>query len=77
MGIMTEENIIVVPLTIDIAISSAKVRVKTGLELPDSMIVATAIEMQAEYIVSNDDHFPSTYDGNKTVNSDEFVGTMK
>jgi len=77
LGIMTEENIIVVPLTIDIAISSAKVRVKTGLKLPDSMIVATAIEMQAEHIVSNDDHFPSTYDGIKTVKSDEFVGTLK
>ena len=77
LGIITEENINVVPLTIDIAISSAKVRAKTGLKLPDSMIVATALEIQVEYIVSNDDHFPRTYDGIKTVKSDEFMGFLK
>ena len=77
LGVVAEENIDVIPLTIDIAISSAKVRSKTGLKLPDSMVVATAVEMHAGYIVSNDDNFPRTYEGVKTVNSNEFMRLLK
>ena len=52
-------------------------RAKTGLKLPDAMILATAIENRTNYIVSNDGNFPRSYEGVKTVKSIEMTKLMK
>ena len=57
-AIVTHEHMKVIPLSIDIAVSSAIVRAKTGLKFPDAMILATAIENRTNYIVSNDENSP-------------------
>ena len=76
-AIVTHEHMKVIPLSMDIAVSSAKVRAKTGLKLPDAMILATAIENRTNYIVSNDGNLPRSYEGVKTVKSIEMTKLMK
>ena len=76
-AIVTHEHMKVIPLSMDIAVSSAMVRAKTGLKLPDAMILATAIENRTNYIVSNDGNFPRSYEGVKTVKSIEMTKLMK
>lgn len=76
-AIVTHEHMKVIPLSMDIAVSSAKVGAKTGLKLPDAMILATAIENRTNYIVSNDGNFPRSYEGVKTVKSIEMTKLMK
>ena len=76
-AIVTHEHMKVIPLSMDIAVSSAIVRAKTGLKLPDAMILATAIENRTNYIVSNDENLPRSYKGVKTVKSIEMTKLMK
>lgn len=76
-AIIAEKSMIIVPLTVDIAVFSAKVRANTGLKLPDSMVLATALRMQAKFVVSNDDQFPKDYEGVKLVKSAELIGMLK
>ena len=47
-------NVTIVPLSIDLATSAAHVRSKTKLPLPDSIVLATAIESGCDAIVHTD-----------------------
>jgi len=47
-------NLTIVPLSIDLATSAAHVRSKTKLPLPDSIVLATAIEAGCDAIVHTD-----------------------
>ena len=69
--ITKNENISIIPFSLDIAIYSAKVRSQTGLKLPDSIILATAVKTHANFLISNDNGFPEAYDGIKIVSSVE------
>ena len=74
---ISDEHMKIVPLSVDIAASSARVRAETGLRLPNAMILATAIKTQAGFVVSNDDSFPATYEGVSTVKSAEMMVLLK
>jgi predicted nucleic acid-binding protein len=76
-ALISDEHMKIVPLSVDIAASSARVRAETGLKLPDAMILATAIKTQSDFVVSNDDCFPATYEGVKTVKSEEMMVLLK
>ncbi|MHB8361687.1 MAG: type II toxin-antitoxin system VapC family toxin, partial [Thermoplasmataceae archaeon] len=45
-AIITNENFRVVPLSLDIVVSSATIRANTGLKLPDAMVLATAVKLR-------------------------------
>jgi predicted nucleic acid-binding protein len=47
-------SITIVDLTIDIAVKAAALRAKYGLKTPDSIQVATALNISAEYFLTND-----------------------
>ena len=47
-------SIIIVDLTIEIAIKAASLRAKYGLKTPDSIQVATALNVSAQYFLTND-----------------------
>ena len=76
-ALISDKHMKIVPLSVDIAASSARVRAETGLKLPDAMVLATAIKMQADFVVSNDDRFPSIYEGVRTVKPAEMMVLLK
>ena len=47
-------SIIIIDLTIEIAIKAAALRAKYGLKTPDSIQVATALNVSAQYFLTND-----------------------
>jgi len=47
-------SITIIDLTTDIAIKAAALRAKYGLKTPDSIQVATALNVSAEYFLTND-----------------------
>lgn len=52
--LFTQTNLSVVPVDSTIARTSAAIRARTGLFLPDAIVVATAIESGCDAIVGND-----------------------
>ena len=76
-AVMADKRMITVPLTVDIAITSAKVRANTGLKLPDSMILATAIKSRARFLISNGNRFPESYEGVSTIKSRDVLEILK
>ncbi|MHB1439418.1 MAG: type II toxin-antitoxin system VapC family toxin [Cuniculiplasma sp.] len=70
-AILTNENFRVVPLCLDIAVSSAIIRANTRLKLPDAMVLATAVQLHADFLVSNDVGFPDVYKNVRHVGSKE------
>ncbi len=76
-AVIADKRMITVPLTLDIAITSAKVRANTGLKLHDSMILATAIKSRARFLISNDDRFPKSYEGVSTIKSTDVLEILK
>ena len=59
------------PLSLDIAVSSAIIRANTRLKLPDAMVLATAVQLHADFLVSNDVGFPDVYKNVRHVGSKE------
>jgi len=51
---LTLNNFKIVPVTFEVADSAASLRAKRGVRLPDSLIVGTAINQQADHIYSQD-----------------------
>ena len=47
-------TITIIDLTIDIAVKAAALRAKYGLKTPDSIQIATALNLSAEYFLTND-----------------------
>lgn len=68
-SILSNKNIEVVQLSVDIAVSSASIRAKTGMRLPDSIVLSTALHEKVDYLVSNDDSFPKEYEKIHTIKS--------
>jgi predicted nucleic acid-binding protein len=76
-AIITDKRNVIAPLNLDIAVSSAKVKACTGLKLPDSIILATAIKTRAKFLVSNDNRFPESYEGVRIVKSRELIEILE
>lgn len=59
-GITTQSNIrnfphlAVAPLTFDVATDAADLRAKTGLSLPDAIVIATAMAMSCDVLIHGD-----------------------
>ena len=53
--ILTSPNYKVVDVTATIADEAGRIRASTGLRLPDSVIVATGLKENADYLVTYDD----------------------
>lgn len=51
---LTISNFEIIPVTVEIADLGAKLRAKRGGKLPDALVAATAINMKAEFIYSQD-----------------------
>ncbi len=75
--LLDNNNIKIVPLSVNIAVEAAIIRSKTKLKLPDSMVIATAIEENAEYLISNDSNFPESDKKIKIYDSINFLKLLK
>ena len=71
--IVSNKNIEVVQLSIEIAASSAVVRAKTGMRLPDAMVMSTALHEKVDYMVTNDRNFPDSFQGLRSIKSAELA----
>ena len=71
--IISNKNIEVVQLSIEIAASSAVVRAKTGMRLPDAMVMSTALHEKVDYMVTNDRNFPDSFQGLRSIKSAELA----
>lgn len=71
--IISNKNIEVVQLSIEIAASSAVVRAKTGMRLPDAMVMSTALHEKVDYMVTNDGNFPDSFQGLRSIKSAELA----
>ena len=76
-SILTNENLKVVPLSLAIATSSAVIRANTELKLPDAMILATAIQSKADFLVSNNKGLPRVYQSVRHVSSKEMSESLE
>jgi predicted nucleic acid-binding protein len=47
-------NLAVAPLTLDLATDAADLRAKTGLSLPDAIVIATAMAMSCDVLIHGD-----------------------
>lgn len=47
-------NVTIVPLDLEVASHTAKVRIDTGLRLPNAVIVAAALVARADVLITND-----------------------
>ena len=47
-------NLVVAPLTLDLATDAADLRAKTGLPLPDAIVIATAMAMSCDVLIHGD-----------------------
>ena len=71
--IISNKNIEVVQLSIEIAASSAVIRAKTGMRLPDAMVMSTALHEKVDYMVTNDRNFPDSFQGLRSIKSAELA----
>ena len=71
--IVSNKNIEVVQLSIEIAASSAVIRAKTGMRLPDAMVMSTALHEKVDYMVTNDGNFPDSFQGLRSIKSAELA----
>ena len=60
-------------LSIEIAASSAVVRAKTGMRLPDAMVMSTALHEKVDYMVTNEGNFPESFQGLRSIKSAELA----
>jgi predicted nucleic acid-binding protein len=58
-AISSSRNVSVIPIEREILIKSAQIRSSTKLKLPDAIHVATAIQVQSETFLTNDQGFKS------------------
>lgn len=52
--LISDKNFEIVDLDLRIAGEAAKIRVDTGLKLPDAILVATGLAKSAQYFITND-----------------------
>ncbi len=71
--ILSNNSIRLVQLSVEIANSSALIRVETGMKLPDCMVLSTALLESVDYFVTNDKNFLDTFHGLHCVNPSEFL----
>ena len=66
-------NLSIVPLSVDLARQAAHVRASTGLKMPDSIQIATALATGADVIVGNDKRWRNRTEGLPMVLLDDFL----
>lgn len=66
-------NLEIVPLSVDLAKKTARVRASTGLKMPDSIQIATALVAGADVIVSNDKRWRNRTEGLPVVLLDDYL----
>ena len=69
--IISNKNIEVVQLSIEIAALAAVIRSRTGLRSPDSMVLATSIHEKADYLITNYGNFSELFHGMNSLNLSE------
>ncbi|MEE9378334.1 MAG: PIN domain-containing protein [Candidatus Lokiarchaeia archaeon] len=68
----SQDNFIIVNLDRVVADQSAKIRSKTNLRLPDSIIVAVSLLEKVSFLISNDERFNQAEKLIKVCTSEEF-----
>ncbi|MHB1492482.1 MAG: type II toxin-antitoxin system VapC family toxin [Thermoplasmataceae archaeon] len=76
-AILANENFRVVPLSSDIAASSAIIMANKRLKLLDAMVLATAAQLHVDFLVSNDERFPENHQNVSHVTSKEISESLK
>ena len=71
--ILSNNNIRVVQLSVEIANSSTLIRARTGMRLSDCIIMSTALLEKVDYVVTNDRNFPDTFHGLHCIKPSELV----
>jgi len=71
-SIYSQENYKVVNLDRVLADQSAKIRSETSLRLPDSIIVATSLQENVSFLISNDGKFDRAKNFIKVCTSEKF-----
>ncbi len=72
----TNENLKIVPLSTEISLISSKIRASTGLRLPDAVVLGTAVQWNADFLVTNDEHFPKVLGNLKVLDSRGMVANL-
>lgn len=75
--IISNKIIEVVQLSIEIATSSAVIRAKTGMRLPDAMVMSTALHKKVDYTETNNGNFPNSFQGLRSVKSAELAKLLQ
>jgi len=68
----SQDNYLIVNLERSLADQSAKIRSEIKLKLPDCIIVATALQEKASFLISNDDRFDRAKKIIKICTSEDF-----
>jgi predicted nucleic acid-binding protein len=66
-------NLLIVPLSVDLARQAARVRASTRLKMPDSIQIATALEAGADVVVGNDKRWRHRTGGLPLLLLDDFL----
>ncbi len=74
---LTNEHLRISPLSVEIAAISSKIRANTGLRLPDAVVLGTALQDKADFLVTNDEHFPKVFGNLKVLGSKGMVAELK
>ena len=72
----TNKNLKIVPMSTEIAMISSKIRAFTGLRLPDAVVLGTAVQWHADFLVTNDELFPKVLGNLKVLDSRRMVANL-
>jgi predicted nucleic acid-binding protein len=67
----------IVELTVGLADHAGRVRVETGLRLPDAIVVSSALKGAAELLISNDESLKKAEKLIKVLTAREFIARAK
>ena len=75
-ALSTNENLKISPLGMEIALISSRIKAKTGLRLPDAVVLGTAVQERADFLVTNDGHFPREFEHLKVLNPSAMAANL-
>lgn len=74
--LVSNKSFEIIELSTKIADTAAKIRSETGLRLPDAIIIATGLTMNAQYFVTNDKELSKASRYLKTISAKDLVNKI-
>lgn len=76
LHILSSENYQLVDVDSNVAELAGKIRVETGLRLPDALIIASGLKVGADQVVTGDEEFKRAKNILKSVSPSEFLASF-